>query len=78
MTLKHFLIGIGLHNLTGLKAPIKILSNLGHSTNYNLVCEVETAEAELALKLLEEDQRSRSPFSSTNQLQCNGTHILVG
>ena len=56
ITLKHFLIGIGLHNLTGLKAPIKILSNLGHSINYNLVCEVETAEAELALKLLEEDQ----------------------
>ena len=32
------------------------MSNLGHSINYNLVCEVETAEAELALKLLEEDQ----------------------
>ena len=42
--------------MTGLKAPIKILSNLGHSINYNLVCEVETAEAELALKLLGEDQ----------------------
>ena len=56
MSLKHFLIGIGLHNLTGLKAPIKILLNLGHSINYNLVCEVETAEAELALKLLEDDQ----------------------
>ena len=56
ITLKHFLIGIGLHNLTGPKAPIKILSNLGHSINYKLVCEVETAEAELALKLLEEDQ----------------------
>ena len=56
ITLKHFLIGIGQHNSTGLKVPIKILSNLGHSINYNLVCEVETTEAELALKLLEEDQ----------------------
>ena len=60
ITLKHFLISIGLHYLTGLKAPIEILSHLGHSINYNLVCEVETAEAELALKLLEEDQGVRS------------------
>ena len=60
ITLKHFLIGTDLHNLTGLKAPIKILLNFGHSINSNLVCEVETAEAELALKLLEEGQRVHS------------------
>ena len=45
VTLKHFLIGLGLHNITGLKTPIKILSHLGHSIDYDLVCEVETAEA---------------------------------
>ena len=29
VTLKHFLLGVGLHNITGLKTPIKILSHLG-------------------------------------------------
>ena len=54
VTLKHFLIGVGLHNITGLKAPIKILSHLGHSIDYNLVCEIETSRAEEAIKNLEE------------------------
>ena len=48
ITLKHFLIGVGLHNITGLKTSVKILSHLGHSVDYNLVCETETAEAEKA------------------------------
>ena len=52
ITLKHFLIGVGLHNLTGLKMPIRILSHLGHSVDYNVVCEIETAEAELAMRNL--------------------------
>ena len=54
VTLKHFLIGLGLHNITGLKTPIKILSHLGHSIDYNLVCKVETAEA--AQKWMSESQ----------------------
>ena len=52
ITLKHFLLGVDLHNLTGLKLPIKILSHLGHSIDYNVVCEIETAEAELAMMRL--------------------------
>ena len=54
VTLKHFLIGLGLHNITGLKTAIKILSHLGHSIDYNLVCEVETSEA--AQKWMSESQ----------------------
>ena len=50
VTLKHFLLGVGLHNITGLKTPMKILSNLGHCIDYNLVCEVETSQAELAMQ----------------------------
>ena len=46
VTLKHFLLGVGLHNITGLKTPIIILSRLGHCINYNLVCEAETSQAE--------------------------------
>ena len=56
VTLKHFLIGLGLHNITDLKTPIKILSHLGHSIDYNLVCKVETAEAEAAQKWMSESQ----------------------
>ena len=55
MTLKHFLIGVGLHNLTGLKSPIQILSHLGHPIDYNIVCQIETAEAEKALQFYEKD-----------------------
>ena len=31
ITLKHFLVGMGLHNITGQKLPIQMLSRLGYS-----------------------------------------------
>ena len=40
-------------NITGLKAPIRILSHLGHCIDYNLVCEIETTQVEEATKHLE-------------------------
>ena len=46
ITSKHFLLGLGLHNITGQKKPVQIASQLGHSIDYNLVCEIETAQAE--------------------------------
>ena len=46
ITSKHFLLGLGLHNITGQKKPVQIASHLGHSIDYNLVCEIETAQAE--------------------------------
>ena len=51
ITLKHFLVGLGIYNLTGQKVPIQILSHLGHSMDYNLVCRIETAEARQAQEL---------------------------
>ena len=51
-TLKHSLLGVGLHNLTGLKIPIKILSHLGHSIDYKVVNEIETTDVELAMMRL--------------------------
>ncbi len=60
ITLKHFLLGLGLHNITGLKLPIKVLSHLGHCTNYDLVCEIETAEAEVAQHFYEGNLESLS------------------
>jgi hypothetical protein len=48
ITAKHFLLGLGLHNLTGQKVPIQIVNHLGHCIDYNLVREIETAQAEKA------------------------------
>ena len=58
VTLEHFLSGLGLHNITGLRMPTKVLSHLGHCIDYNLVCEIETAEAEIALQWLAEHEIS--------------------
>ena len=52
--LKHFLLGLVLHNITGQKLPIQIIANLGHSLNYKSVCQIETAEAEIARQLYDE------------------------
>ena len=48
ITAKHFLLGLGLHNMTGQKKPVEINHRLGHSIDYKFVCEIETALAESA------------------------------
>ena len=45
---KHFLLGLGLHNITGQKVPIQIVNHLGHCIDYKLVCEIETVRAKAA------------------------------
>ena len=52
-TAKHFLLGLGLHSITGQKKPIQILNHLGHCMEYNLTCEIETAHAEATQSLSE-------------------------
>ena len=47
---KQLILGQGLHNLTGSRKVIDILHKLGHCISYNTVCEIETAQAECALK----------------------------
>ena len=37
ITLKHFALGVGMHNITGQKLPIRILYNLGHFIDYESV-----------------------------------------
>ena len=66
-TLKHFLIGLGLHNITGLKTSIQVLSHLGLSISYDLVCEVETAEAEAAQKWMSESQSPQQNQDPSNR-----------
>ena len=51
ITAKHFFLGLGLHNLTGQKVPIQVMHHLGHCIDYNLVCEIETAQAEAAQQI---------------------------
>ena len=41
-------MGLWLHSLTGQKLPLEVLSRLSHSINYDRICEIETAQAELA------------------------------
>ena len=48
LTLKHTCVGLGLHNMTGMKIPIVILSRLGNSITYDTVMEIETAQAEIS------------------------------
>ena len=54
LTEKHCALGMGLHSLTGMKQPIVFLSKLGHCISYDKVAEIETAQAELSLKLQNE------------------------
>ena len=44
---KHFLLCTGLHDLTDLKTPIKILSKLEHCINYDLVCKLKQQKQNL-------------------------------
>lgn len=48
LTKKHFLLGVGLHNLTGQKKVIQITNRLGHSISYYKTCEIEHAQAQKA------------------------------
>lgn len=45
---KHFLLGLGIHSLTGSRQLIDILFKLGSCVSYDYVCDVETAYAEVS------------------------------
>ena len=48
ITAKHFLLALGLHNITGQRKIIEILNKLGHCLSYSLTCDIETAQAKVA------------------------------
>ena len=50
LTEKHTLLGNSLHTMTGQKLPIEILAKLGNSCSYDMVREIETAQAEVCQK----------------------------
>ena len=47
LTLKHYLVGLGFHNMGGQKLLVQILNLLGHSVSYDTIRNSETALAEL-------------------------------
>ena len=53
LTPKHFLLGLGLHSITGQKKPVQIDNRLGHIMNYHKVMEIETANIPKFHKLLD-------------------------
>ena len=55
ITAEHFLLGLGLHNITGQKKPVEINHRLGHSIDYKFVCKTETSLAEAAQVLANEN-----------------------
>ena len=67
ITAKHFLLGLGLYNITGQKKPVEINHRLGHSIDYNFVCEIETALAEAAQGLANENGALPVKPSSDNE-----------
>ena len=53
LTLKHILMGCGMHSLSGSKLDIEIMHKMNNSCSYDQVRKIETAQAELAIELSE-------------------------
>ena len=53
VTVKHFLLSMGLHSLTDSRYVIDILNKLGHCMSYELTCEIETLQVEIVEKILD-------------------------
>ena len=48
ITKKHYLLALGLHNMTGQRHVIDIVNRLSHYINFNTTCEIETTLAKKA------------------------------
>ena len=51
MTAEHFVLGMGLHNMTRSKKLIQLVNKLGHCIDYNDVCDILTAQAQKSSEL---------------------------
>jgi len=72
---KHFLLGVGLHNLTGSRKIVDIIHKLGHCISYDLTCEIETAQAEIVLK--ESKENNILPLQPASPCDSVLTHYWV-
>ena len=62
MTPKHYLLGLGLHNITGQKKVVQIVNRLGHSISYDEVLDIETAQAKRSRETIERGESSILPI----------------
>ena len=54
ITAKHFLLGLGLHRLSGQKKVVQLTNRLGNCMSYDRVLDIETAQAQKAQQLANE------------------------
>lgn len=52
LTAKHYLLGHGLHCMTGNKESVLVTNRLGHSASYDTILDIETAQAQKAVELM--------------------------
>ena len=62
LTPKHFLLGLGLHSLTGQKKVVQLVSKLGHCITYDKVLDIETAQARKAQEIMLKSSHSILPL----------------
>ena len=54
ITVKHFAFSVGLHGLTGSREITDSLNKLDNTMSYELICEIEAAQTDIARKVLRE------------------------
>ena len=65
LTVKHYLLALALHSLTGQKNVVQLTSRLGNCMTYDKVMDVETARAQKARHL--EEHSSYLPLKPINE-----------
>ncbi|CAB4017036.1 Hypothetical predicted protein [Paramuricea clavata] len=76
MTAKHFLIGLGLHSITGKKKPIQLLNLLGHSIDYNNY-GIPATEEHAVLTFFWADNFDMNLETQTGHGAINSTHMIA-
>ena len=70
MTAKHFVLGMGLHNMTRSKKLIQLINKLGHCIDYNAVCDILTAQAQKSSELAKSSSILHlTPISTNNSIK---------
>ena len=67
--MKHFLLALSLHRLTGQRKLIEITNKLGHCISYSLTCETETAQVRAA--------QLKAQTTTISPLKPNGVNDVV-
>ena len=69
ITGKHYLLGHGLHSMTGNKESVQVTNRLGHCISYDAVLDIETAQAQKAVMRLSSTDNTVLPLKPTYDLQ---------